>query len=155
LATVTAAEMAKEFALTRADEERLAREAAENDAKKARDELERMRLAKGAVTPADTNAGKRAADLKLSLERAQKRASEALRAKEAAEKAADDVREALTREQAAKTQAWRVVSQLTRQLKQLQGASEGASVGDDDGSAPARKKARPRPPRKKADNPEE
>jgi len=150
-ATVTAAEMAKEFALTRADEERLGREAAEKAAQEVREELERERQAKGpAAAPGDSNAGKRAADLKISLERAQKRANDALRAKEAAEKATAEAREELEREQAAKTQAWKVISQLTRQLKQLQGGSEGASADD---SGAAAKKARPRP-RKKAD-PEE
>ncbi len=154
-ATVTAAEMAKEFALTRADEERLGREAAEQAAQEVREELQRERQAKGpaAASPGHPNAAKLAADLKVSLEKAQKRAAEALSAKETAEKAAEEAREALEREQAAKTQAWKVVSQLTRQLKQLQGASDGATV-DDGGAGSAAKKARPRPRKKAADQDE-
>jgi uncharacterized glyoxalase superfamily protein PhnB len=143
----TAAEMAKEFALTRADEERLAREAAERAAKEARDELERVRLAKGPAALAGTDGGKRAAELKASREQAQKRVAEAQRAREAAEKAAEEAREQLTREQAAKAAAWKVVSQLTRQLKQLQSGSPSSntSAGGDDGPPPTTKKARPRP----------
>jgi uncharacterized glyoxalase superfamily protein PhnB len=156
-ATITAAEMAKEFALTRADEERLAREAAERAAKEAREELERERLAKGPGALADPGAAKRAAELKASLEQTQKRAAEAQRAREAAEKAAHEAREQLAREQAAKAAAWKVVSQLTKQLKQLQGASPSSktSAGDDDGPPPSAKKARPRPRPKKAPEPDE
>jgi uncharacterized glyoxalase superfamily protein PhnB len=150
-ATVTASEMAKEFALSRADEERLAREMAEKAAQEAREELERARAAK--APPGGPDAAKRVADLKLSLEKARRRADEAQRARETAEKAAEDAREALAREQAAKTQAWKVVSQLSRQLKQLQGAAEGASADDGPPSPP--KKARPRPRQKKAPDPDE
>jgi uncharacterized glyoxalase superfamily protein PhnB len=154
---VTAAEMAKEFALSRADEERMAREAAEKAVLEVRAELERERQAKGPAAAAppsgDAGAAKRTAELRASLDKAQKRAAEAVRARETAEKATEEAREALAREQAAKTQAWKVVSQLTRQLKMLQGGGEGAAI-DDAGAAP--KKARPRPrPRKKAAEPEE
>jgi uncharacterized glyoxalase superfamily protein PhnB len=150
---ITAAEMAKEFALTRADEERLAREAAERAAKEAHDELERVRLAKGPAALAGPDGGKRAAELKASLEQAQKRVAEAQRAREAAEKAAEEAREQLTREQAAKAAAWKVVTQLTKQLKQLQGGSPSSntSAGGDDGPPPTTKKARPRPKKTEPD----
>ena len=147
---ITAAEMAKEFALTRADEERLAREAAERDAKEARDELERVRLEKGPPALAGADGGKRAAELKASLEQVQKRAAEAQRAREAAEKAAEEAREQLTREQAAKAAAWKVVTQLTKQLKQLQGASRSAPATM---TAPRRRPRRPAPGRKRHPSP--
>jgi uncharacterized glyoxalase superfamily protein PhnB len=158
-ATSTAAEMAKEFALTRADEERLAREAAEKTAQELREQfqLERARLAKGPVEASlgDPNAAKRTADLEASLAQAQKHAAEAQRARQAAEETAREAREQLAREQAAKSQAWKVVSQLTRQLKQLQAASSGGPAADsDDDPPPAAKKARPRP-KKKAPDPDE
>jgi uncharacterized glyoxalase superfamily protein PhnB len=148
---VTAAEVAKEFALGRADEERLAREAAERTVDEVRQQLDRERTGKrGPAAPTDADALKRVAKVQQALEAAQKQAAEATRAREAAEKAAEEVREQLAREQAAKAAAWKVVGQLTRQLKQVQGGAPAAEAGDADGSA---KKARPRP--KKKAEPEE
>jgi len=156
-AVKVAAEMAKEFALGRADEERLAREAAERAVQEAREGVDRERLVKGPAGLADGDALKRAAEMQRALEHAQKRAADAQRAKEAAERATQEAREQLAREQIAKAAAWKVVSQLSRQLKQVQGTSppaEVSSAGDDDGLAPAPKKARPRPKQKKAPEPE-
>jgi uncharacterized glyoxalase superfamily protein PhnB len=152
-AAVTAAEVAKEFALTRADEERLAREAAERVIDEMREQLDRERAGKsGPSAPTDTDALKRVAKVQQALEAAQRQAAEAARAREAAEKEAQEAREQLAREQAAKAAAWKVVGQLTRQLKQVQGGAPSAEAGDAGGDTPAAK-ARRRP-RKKAE-PEE
>src|SRR5262245_46125468 len=147
---ITAAEMAKEFALGRADEERLAREAAERAVEEMRNELDRARGGKAPSAPptpmpTDTDASKRLAKVQQAFESAQKQVAEAQRAREAAEKAAKETREQLEREQAAKAAAWKVVGQLTRQLRQAQGGSPSgeAADGGDDGSK------KPRPPKKK------
>jgi uncharacterized glyoxalase superfamily protein PhnB len=141
---MTAAEMAKEFALGRADEERLAREAAERTVEEMRGQLDRTRAGKApSAPPTDTDASKRLAKVQQAFEAAQRQAAEAQRAREAAEKSAKEAREQLEREQAAKAAAWKVVGQLTRQLRQAQGGSpsgEAADGGDD--AAP--KKARPK-----------
>jgi uncharacterized glyoxalase superfamily protein PhnB len=158
-ATSTAAEMAKEFALTRADEERLGREAAERALEEVRAELERERLAKASPQPADQVALKRAAELEASVAQLKKNTAEAERARQAAEETAEEAREQLARERAAKASAWRVVSQLTRQLKQLQAKSAGGppSAGSGEDAAQPAKKARPRPrtKAKKAPDPDE
>jgi len=151
-AAKVAAEMAKDFALSRADEERLAREAAERAVQEARE---------GGVVKApaaEADALKGAAEVQRALEQAQKRAAEAQRAREAAERAAQEAREQLAREQIAKNAAWKTAAQLRRQLSQVQGNAppgEASNAGDDDGPAPALKKARPRLKQKKAAEPDE
>jgi hypothetical protein len=89
------------------------------------------------------------AGLQKALEKAQKQAVDEQRAREEAEQAAKVAREQLAKEQAAKNAAWRVIGQLTKQLKQAQA---GAAPGDatDAGSAP--KKVRPRPKAKTSDD---
>ena len=168
LADKTAAEMAKEFALGRAEEEQLAREAAEKAAQEARAELEqKLAAAKPAGGTAGAEALKRAADLQRAAEEAQKRAAglqkaadeaqkraaDVQKAKEAAERAAEDAREELARERAAKTAAWKAITQLRRQISQLQNEPGTASTADDGAEEPPAKKPRPRRLKKKAEDP--
>ena len=127
LADKTAAEMAKEFALGRAEEDQIAREAAERAVQEARAELEKV-LTAGPP------------DLQRALDEAKKRLADEQQAREAAERAAKDARAELAREQAAKAAAWKVVGQLTKQLKQVQ--SGGTGVADDE-TAPPKKKVGP------------
>jgi uncharacterized glyoxalase superfamily protein PhnB len=170
LAAKTAAEMAKDFALGRAEEEQLAREAAEKAAKEARAELEqKLAVAKPAEGSAGAEALKRAADLQKAAEEAQKRlaglqkaaeeaqkrAADAQKAKEAAERATADAREDLARERAAKTAAWKAITQLRRQINQLQNEPGAASIADDGAAEePPAKKPRLRRLKKKADDPD-
>jgi uncharacterized glyoxalase superfamily protein PhnB len=167
LADKAAAEMAKDFALGRAEEEQLAREAAEKAAKEARAELEqKLAAAKPAEGTAGPEALKRAADLQKEAQKrlaglqkandeAQKRAADALKAKEAAERAADEAREDLARERAAKTAAWKAITQLRRQVSQLQNEPGAASTAGDGAEEPPAKKPRPRRLKKKAEDPEQ
>lgn len=129
-----AAEMAKEFALGRAEEERLAREAAERAADEARAELARKQAAKGP----SPEVLKASAEMQRALDDAKKRAADALSARQAAERAVkeareqaktaleqvNDVREQLAKERASKAAAWKVVSQLSRQLKRAKKKKE-------------------------------
>jgi uncharacterized glyoxalase superfamily protein PhnB len=156
LAAKAAAETAKDFALGRAEEEQLAREAAERAAREARAELERqLAAAKPAEGGASADALKRAADLQKAAEEARKRAADAQKAKEAAERAAADAREDLARERAAKTAAWKAITQLRRQLSKVQSEAAPASTADDGGEEPPPKKAGPRRLKKKAEDPEQ
>ncbi|HWE18755.1 MAG TPA: VOC family protein [Hyphomicrobiaceae bacterium] len=148
----TAAEMAKEFALGRAEEEQAGREAAEKATQEARAALERKGAAvKSAGGAPDPAALKGAADLQRALDEAKKRVGEESRAREEAERVAKEAREQVAKEQAAKTAAWKVISQLTRQLKQAQGETAGGAP-DADAAAAAPKKTRRV---KKAEEPEQ
>jgi uncharacterized glyoxalase superfamily protein PhnB len=148
----TAAEMAKEFALGRAEEEQAGREAAEKATQEARAALERKGAAvKSAGGAPDPAALKGAADLHRALDEAKKRVGEESRAREEAERVAKEAREQVAKEQAAKTAAWKVISQLTRQLKQAQGETAGGAP-DADAAAAAPKKTRRV---KKAEEPEQ
>jgi hypothetical protein len=127
-----AAEMAKEFALGRAEEEQAAREAAERAAQEAKVALQRQQ---GAAKPAADS--KALADLRRALDRAQKRAADEQRTREAAEAEAEAAREHLAKEQSAKASAWKVIGQLTKQLKQVKSASaSGDASGADDPPPP-------------------
>jgi uncharacterized glyoxalase superfamily protein PhnB len=136
-----AADLAKDFALNRAEEEQTAREAAERAATEARAELAASKQA--APTPVPTGGGpapgvlKGTADMQRALDEANKRAADA-------ETAVEEVREQLAKEKASKNAAWKVVGQLSRQLK----VAKGDDSGDDD--APA-KKAKVRPKKKAPD----
>jgi hypothetical protein len=94
---------------------------------------------------------KGAADLQRALDEAKKRVGEESRAREEAERVAKEAREQVAKEQAAKTAAWKVISQLTRQLKQAQGETAGGAP-DADAAAAAPKKTRRV---KKAEEPEQ
>jgi uncharacterized glyoxalase superfamily protein PhnB len=153
-----AAEMAKEFALGRAEEEQAAREAAERAAKEARAALERQQAAKPAAAVPAAADGKALADLRRALDEAKKRSADEQKAREAAEQSAKEVREELAKEQKSKAAAWKVVGQLTKQLKQVKSAAgpsgDAADGGvDDDGAKKA--KARPRPKKTPDDIPEQ
>jgi uncharacterized glyoxalase superfamily protein PhnB len=143
-AAKTAAEMAKEFALGRAEEEQLAREAAE----KARAELERQ-LKAAKAGEGGAGATKVGLNLQKALDDARKQTAEEIRAREEADSAAREARDLLAKEQAAKAAAWRVIGQLTKQLKAVQSGESGAA----DGPPPPPKKYRPRP--KKVADPEQ
>ena len=74
------------------------------------------------------------ADMQRALEEARKRAT-------AAEGAVAEVREQLAKEKASKNAAWKVISQLSRQLKIAKGAEVS---GDASGDGVAKKKYRPK-----------
>ncbi|MBO0766390.1 MAG: hypothetical protein J2P50_17615, partial [Hyphomicrobiaceae bacterium] len=100
----------------------------------------------GADAPAATED---VAGLQKALKKAQKQAANEQLAREEAEQAAKVAGEQLAKEQTAKNAAWRVIGQLTKQLKQ---AGIAPSDATDTGSAP--KKARGRAKAKApADNP--
>jgi uncharacterized glyoxalase superfamily protein PhnB len=141
-----AAEMAKDFALSRAEEEQAAREQAELALKEVRAELDRKQAATEPVAAGGPPPGilKGTADMQRALDDAKKRADDA-------ETAIEEVREQLAKEKAAKSAAWKVVTQLTKQLKTAKGTvPESAGDGYDDAPAAA-KKAKPRPKQKKSD----
>jgi DNA repair exonuclease SbcCD ATPase subunit len=139
-----AAEMAKDFALNRAEEEQAAREAAERMVKEARAELEGKQAAPSPVSaggpPPDILKG--TADMQRALDEAKKRAEDA-------EAAVAEVRSELAKEKAAKNAAWKVVGQLT---KQLQAAKTGDAPADYSSDAPPAKKAKLRLKKKTPDD---
>jgi uncharacterized glyoxalase superfamily protein PhnB len=140
-AAKTAAEMAKEFALGRAEEEQAAREAAERAAAEARAELERRQAGAKAE---EAGAGAAAAlDIKKALDEAHRQIAEEKSAREAAEHAAKDAREALVKEQVAKAAAWKVIAQLSKQLKSVQGG-ETESPAVDNAAPPKKVRTRPK-----------
>jgi uncharacterized glyoxalase superfamily protein PhnB len=124
-----AAEMAKEFALGRAEEEQAAREAAERAVEEARAELQRLKkTAAGPAASAGATDDKKAASgdnnqkalasLQKALEKAQKLGAEEKRAREDAERAVEQAREEAARERTAKNAAWKTIVQLRRQTSQ-------------------------------------
>jgi hypothetical protein len=133
--------MAKDFALNRAEEEQAAREQAELAVKEVRAELDRKQAAPApvAVGGPPPDALKGTVEMQHALDEAKKRAEDA-------ESAIEDVREQLAKEKAAKNAAWKVVSQLTKQLKSAKGSAP-QDAGSDDAAAAA-KKAKPRPKKK-------
>jgi uncharacterized glyoxalase superfamily protein PhnB len=122
-----AAETAKDFALGRAEEEQLAREAAERAAQEARAELERsLGGAKAAAKGVDP--GTQKGEAPATLDEARKLLADEQHARDAAERTIREVRAELEKERVAKASAWRVVGQLTRQLKQAQGDEPASEV---------------------------